>query len=103
MTPPDIFHVRVENSIRKFLDHSLIHALIAEVRRIVIETKTRMPLHGFERAFRRGDVEGDFRRMHFKREVDVLRSNTSRIGSQRLAKSANPLLRKSALGKARKT
>ena len=56
----------------KFADElHIVHALITEVRRVVIETEARMIFHRFERALGGGDVEGDFRRMHLEREVDV--------------------------------
>ena len=57
---------------RKFADElHVVHALIAEVRRVVVEAEARVVLHRLERALGGGDVEGDFRRMHFEREVDV--------------------------------
>ena len=49
----------------------IIHALITQVRRVVIETEARVTLHGFERTPGRGDVERDLRRVHFQGEVDV--------------------------------
>ena len=57
----------------KFADEfHVIHALIAEMRRIVIETEARMILHRRQRAPGGGDVEGDFRGMDFECKVDVL-------------------------------
>ena len=72
VSPPNVLQVRVENAVAKFADEfHIIHALITEVRRVVIETETRMISDGVERAPGGGDVERNFRRMHFKREVDV--------------------------------
>jgi hypothetical protein len=72
VTPPDVFHVRVKNAVAEFADEfHIAHALITEVRRIVIETETRMIFDRRQRAFGCGDIERDFRRMYFECEVDV--------------------------------
>ena len=72
VAPPYVFHVRVENAAAEFADEfHIVHALITEMRRVVIETKARMILDRFERALGGNNVEGDFRGMHFERKVDV--------------------------------
>ncbi len=73
VTPPHVLHVRVKNAVAELADEfHIVHALIAEMRRIVIKAKAPMIFHRFQRALRRGDVERDFGRMHFEREVDVV-------------------------------
>jgi len=73
MAPPDVLHVCVKNMIRKSADKLyIIHPLITEVRRVIIEPEARMVFYRSQRAFSRGDVEGDFRGMHFEGEVNVL-------------------------------
>src|SRR5947199_3519645 len=49
----------------------VVHALIPEVRRIVVEAETLVPFHRLDRALGAGGVEGDLGRVHFQTEVDV--------------------------------
>ena len=63
----------VKNAVAKFPDEfHIVHALIAEVRGIVIETEAGMIFHGMKGAFGGSDVERDFGGMHLEGEVDVL-------------------------------
>ncbi len=72
VAPPDVFHVGVEDAVGEFADEfHVVHALIAEVRGIVVEAEARMIGHGLEGAPGGGDVEGDLGGMDFEGEVDV--------------------------------
>ena len=52
----------------EFADEAdVVDALVAEVRRVVVEPEGRMVLECRERALGAGDVEGDFRRVDFQR------------------------------------
>jgi hypothetical protein len=91
VAPPHVLHVDVIDAVGELADEpDIIHALVAEVRGIVVETETLVVADGRQRALGGGDVEGDLGRMHFEREVHVTLSKASRIGSQRLAKSLKP-------------
>src|SRR6202000_484572 len=58
--PINILHMDVIDAVGELADErDVIHALIAEVRGIVIETKLRPAADRFQRALRAHDVEGD--------------------------------------------
>ena len=49
VTPPDVLHVCVEDTVAESADEfDIIHALITEMARIVIETEAFMPLYGID-------------------------------------------------------
>src|SRR5688572_12318937 len=51
VAPPDILHMRVEDTRAEGADEfHVVHPLITQVRRIVIEAETFVILHGGERA-----------------------------------------------------
>src|SRR6187551_268763 len=54
-------------------ERDVVHTLIAEVARVVVEPERGPTIHGFECALRRGDVEGNLRRVHLEREADACR------------------------------
>ncbi len=50
----------------------VVHALVAEVRRVVVEAEGGVVSDGLERPLGAGDVERDLGRMHFERELHAL-------------------------------
>jgi hypothetical protein len=73
VAPPHVFHVGVEDAVAERADElHVVDALVAEVRGVVVETKTLVTFDRRDRAFRAGDVERDFRRVNFQSEVDVV-------------------------------
>jgi hypothetical protein len=71
--PPDILHMHVEDAVAETPnERHIVHTLIAQMAGVVVEAEARMPAHRLNRTLRRDDVVGDFRRMHFQCEVDIL-------------------------------
>ena len=65
--------MRVENTGAEVADEfHIVHALIAEVTRIVVKSETWVMVNRFQRSRRTGNIKGDFRRMHFQREIHTL-------------------------------
>src|SRR6266581_455187 len=72
VAPPGILHVAVIDAVLKGTDEfDVIHALIAQVRRIVVEAKALVPPHRVDGPLGRGDVEGNLRRMHLEGKIHV--------------------------------
>src|SRR5262249_21306007 len=72
VAPPGVFHVSVENSLSEGADKfHIIHVLVAQMRRIVVEAETLVPLDRVDRTLGAGDVESDFRGMHLERKIDI--------------------------------
>ena len=76
-----ILHVNVEDPIGKPANElGRIDSLPNQMAGIEVETKLRDGYPSSESPFGGVDVEGDFRRMHFQRELHFASANTSRIG-----------------------
>ena len=72
VTPPSVLHMRVEDAVGKGADElDVIHALVAKVRGVVVETESLMATYRFDRTLGRSNVESDFGWVNFQREVDV--------------------------------
>jgi hypothetical protein len=72
VAPPDVLHVGVEDAVAEGADElRRSHALVAEVRGVVVEAETLVALDRRDRALRRGDVERDLGRVHLEGEVHV--------------------------------
>ena len=70
--PPRVLHVHVEDALAECADElHVVHALVAEMRRVVVEPEATVALHRLDRALRAGDVERDLGRMHLEAEVHV--------------------------------
>ncbi len=73
MTPPDVFHVGMENAIRKGADElDVIDPLVAEMTGVVVEAERLVASEGFKGTLSRGNVKGDLRRVHFQSELHTL-------------------------------
>ena len=73
VTPPDVLHVGVVDLLTEGADElHVVDALVAEVARVVIEAEALVVADGVERALGGSDVEGDFGRVYFEAEVDVI-------------------------------
>jgi hypothetical protein len=72
----------------------VIHALIGQVRGIVIEAESACGADGVEGALGGGDVEGDLRGMDFQGEVDVLLFEFIEDRPPAAAKSSKPRCQK---------
>ena len=73
MAPPDVLHVGVVDLLAEGADElHVVDALVAEVAGVVVEAEALVVADGVERALGGGDVEGDFGRVHFEAEVDVV-------------------------------
>ena len=71
--PPGILHMRVENVSPEIADKfHVIDALIAEVARVVVKAEAWVVIDRLECGGRTGNIKGDFSRMHFEREIDIL-------------------------------
>ena len=69
-----VFHMDVENAIGEAADElDRVDHLPNEVRRVEVEPERRMEVERFERELRGVDIERDFRRVNFKRELDASR------------------------------
>ena len=70
--PAYVLHMHVENAVAKAVDKLyVVDALVAEMARVVVETEGWMTVECFDGPFGRGDIEGDFRRVHFERKLDA--------------------------------
>ena len=73
VAPPNVLHVGVVNLLTEGADElHVVDALVAEVARVVVEAEALVVADGVERALGRSDIEGDFGRVHFEAEVDVV-------------------------------
>jgi len=73
VAPPDVLHVGVVDLLAEGADElHVVDALVAEVARVIIKAEALVVTNGLKGALGRSDVEGDFGRVYFEREVDVL-------------------------------
>lgn len=72
ITPIHIFHVNMENAVRKLVDEIyIIHSLVSQMARIVVKAESRMIIDRFK-GFTGGiSIECDLCRMHFKSKADA--------------------------------
>src|SRR5208282_1900425 len=72
MTPPDILHMRVVDSVFEFAqEFYVIDALVTKMGGVIVETEPAMILNRFQCTMRRGYIERDFGRVYLEREIDV--------------------------------
>ncbi len=82
VAPPNILHVRVENTWAKFADElHIVHPLIAEVRRVVIEAEAPDD-------FSRRRARAGRRRCQRRSPSDALRARSGRLPFQKRQESA---------------
>jgi hypothetical protein len=68
--PPGVLHVDVENPVGEApQEGDVVDALVAEVRRVVVEAEGGVAVDGLDGALGGGDVEGDLGRVHLEREA----------------------------------
>lgn len=99
VAPPHIFHMHVEDAITKFADESdVVHALVGEVRRIVIEAKTFVMFDSIEGAVSRSNIKRDFGRMDFEGEINVFLIEDFEDGQPAFGEIRKPALKKFLAG-----
>ena len=99
VAPPDVLHVGVVDLLTEGADElHVIDALVAEVAGVVVEAKALVVADGVERALGGGDVEGDFGRVHFEAEVDVVLLERLEDGLPALGEVVVTLLQVSLVG-----
>ena len=72
--PAYVLHVDVEDAVAESVDElDVVHALVAEVAGVVVETKGRMAVKCLDSALGRGNIKGDFSGVNLEREFDAER------------------------------
>ena len=73
--PPGVLHVDVEDALAEYAQElDVVDALVAEVRRVVVEAERRMTADLLEGALGGRYVERDLGGVHLERELDAVLS-----------------------------